>query len=446
MVWPGLAATAFRGPASVSSRDVSDTPEEPHDGDPGRDEGGTGPEEPESAQRGWIDPDDRLWRHPSELAGAAGGAGSGGPGGAETPVFFNAPPDHPYRGVIMVLVSVGAVAAVVAWVVVLLSPASQRSPDGTGSGGDTVAAGAVTTLAGQQLPSAIETVARSMVELEATTAHGTVSLIGVAVAEGGLVATTADVLHGADHLAVVGPAGKLEPASVVATDPSSDVALVGVAEDLPVAQFADETTLAGGAPDYTLSFVPAGGHTVALRSTPGSVVTVGAPIAAGPAAGMPSITSSVAAPSAGPGALLVTADGAVAGILYDASGTGTDASGTGTGTGTGGTTFLPSPLVVGVANDLRSGGRVVPGWLGIAGGDAPGGAGAAVETVAANSPAAAGKLQAGQVVVAVNSLPVHTMAELRARIYVLPPGSAITLSVLDGTGTRAVGVTLGNSS
>ena len=80
------------------------------------------------------------------------------------------------------------------------------------------------------------------------------------------------------------------------------------------------------------------------------------------------------------------------------------------------------------------------------GADAPNDGGAKVETVSAGSPAAGGKLETGQVVVAVNSLPIRTMAELRARIYVLPPGSAVTLSVQEGTGTRAVGVTLGRSS
>lgn len=45
---------------------VSDTPEEPREDEPGPEEGAeTGPDAP---LRGWIDPDDRLWRHPSEIA------------------------------------------------------------------------------------------------------------------------------------------------------------------------------------------------------------------------------------------------------------------------------------------------------------------------------------------------------------------------------------------
>ena len=91
-------------------------------------------------------------------------------------------------------------------------------------------------------------------------------------------------------------------------------------------------------------------------------------------------------------------------------------------------TFLPSDLVVGVADDLRSQNRVVHGWLGVQGTDAPDGAGATVAQVQSGGPAS-GRLQVGQLITAVNATPVRTMAELRARLYVLPPGTAVTLSV-----------------
>jgi hypothetical protein len=38
------------------------------------------------------------------------------------------------------------------------------------------------------------------------------------------------------------------------------------------------------------------------------------------------------------------------------------------------------------------------------------------------------------------------MAELRARIYVLPPGTAVAVSVQGGSGNKVVGITLGASS
>src|ERR1700722_19404466 len=98
---------------------VSDAPEEPEDGAPGPGEGGgSGPDEPDAPLRGWIDPDDRLWRHPSEVAG------SGPP--PNLPFPLNPPPQRQYRNAVMVLVGVGAVVAVVAWVIVLLSPASDH--------------------------------------------------------------------------------------------------------------------------------------------------------------------------------------------------------------------------------------------------------------------------------------------------------------------------------
>ncbi len=403
---------------------MSDTPEEPEEAEPGPEEGAEGaPDGPDAPLRGWIDPDDRLWRHPSEIAP-----------GSEAPLFLNAPQSHPYRGAVMVLVGVGAVMAVAAWVVVLLSPASQRPLRGATT--DTVAAAPLTTLAGAQnaVPAVAQAAGHSMVELQLTTGQGTVALIGVAVAEGGVVATTADLLGGVRRVVMVGPGGKLEPAAVVATDPASDIALVDVPEDLPVAPFADDSSLSGGSPDLTLSFVPDGGTAVALHCTPGSVTDAGSAIASGPAGGMPSITSSPSAPAVAAGDPLLNATGDVVGLLYDPS-PGTSSPGT----------FLPSQLVVGVADDLRSKDKVVHGWLGVSGTDTPDDMGAKVVQVQSNGPAA-GRLQQGQVIVAVDALPVRTMAELRARLYVLPPGAAIAVSVQQGTGTKVVDVTLSASS
>ena len=407
---------------------VSDTPDEPEDGTPGPDEGGGGgQDESDSPLRGWIDPDDRLWRHPSEVAGS---------GPARDVPFVRNPPSRRrnHRNAVMVLVGVGAVMAVVAWVVVLLSPASDH-PVETASQDTAAGGGPLTTLAGVQnaLPAAAAAAGHSVVELQATTTHGTVLLVGVAVAEGGLVATTADLLGGLRRIDMVGPGGKLQGASLVATDKTSDVALVSVPADLPVATFADDNGLDSGTPDMALSFAPADGHAVALRCTIGAVTDVGAAITSGPASTMPSITSSPATPVVLGGEPLLDNDGAVLGILYDPD------------PGSSPVTFLPSDLVVGVADDLRSQERVVHGWLGMQGTNAPDGGGARVAEVQSGGPAS-GVLQVGQLIVAVDSTPVRTMAELRARLYVLPPGTAVTLSVQQPSGPKAVDVTLGTSS
>ena len=413
---------------------VSDTPEEPEDGTSGPGGSGEGaqdglPDDFESPQRGWIDPDDRLWRHPSEVAG---------PGTAPDLRFpLDHPARHPYRNPVMVLVGVGAVMAVVAWVIVLLSPASDHPLDTAGTL-DSGAGGPLTTLAGKQnaLPAAAEAAGHSLVELQANTSHGRVILIGVAVAEGGLVATAADLLDGLQSIVMVGPDGKVQPASIIAMDKTSDVALVDVPEDLPVAPFASDTGLDSGDPDLTLTYVSASGGTHALLCTPGAVTAVGTPIGNGPATTMPAITSSPASPSVIAGEPLLNAQGSVVGMLYD------DASSVGAAAAVP-STFLPSDLVVGVANELRSQNRVVHGWLGVQGADAPDGAGATVAQVTSGGPAA-GRLQVGQLITAVNATPVRSMAELRAVLYVLPPGAAVSLSVQQPAGT--VDVTLGTSS
>jgi S1-C subfamily serine protease len=150
---------------------------------------------------------------------------------------------------------------------------------------------------------------------------------------------------------------------------------------------------------------------------------------------MPCITSTPApnapAPAATAGEPLLNSTGNVVGILYGPGSTEP-------------TTFLPTQLVVGVADDLRSASKVVHGWLGVDGGDVAGG-GALVQTVDASGPAA-GHLQSGDVIHAVNSVPVRTMAELRARLYVLAPGTTVGVSVQEGSTNRVVSVTLGGSS
>ena len=144
---------------------------------------------------------------------------------------------------------------------------------------------------------------------------------------------------------------------------------------------------------------------------------------------MPVITSSGPGVDQEEGDPLLNSTGDVIGILYTSGGT---------------PTFLPTQLVLGVSDDLRSTGRVSHGWLGVKGTNAPAAGGAEVGSVMAGSPAV-GRLSPGEVIVGVESIPVRTMAELRARLYVLPPATTVALSVLDDGVTRVLDVTLSAS-
>jgi S1-C subfamily serine protease len=150
---------------------------------------------------------------------------------------------------------------------------------------------------------------------------------------------------------------------------------------------------------------------------------------------MPAIVSTTSSALAESGDPLLGSNGAVIGLLYNDIHDGNAPSTM---------TFLPSQLVLGVADDLRSAGKVAPGWLGVIGTNASAAPGATVMAVKPGSPAA-GQLVPGEVIVGVNSAPVRSMAELVARLYVLAPNTPVVLSVVEGSVQRVVDVTLGTS-
>ena len=61
--------------------------------------------------------------------------------------------------------------------------------------------------------------------------------------------------------------------------------------------------------------------------------------------------------------------------------------------------------------------------------------------VAPGSPAG-GAPGAGDVIAEMNSVPIRTMADLRGRLYVMPPSTRVALGVHDGPTSDVVDVTL----
>ena len=107
-------------------------------------------------------------------------------------------------------------------------------------------------------------------------------------------------------------------------------------------------------------------------------------------------------------------------------------------TSVSGQTMLATPgwLAAIVSQDLITSGRVVHGWLGITGETTSVSATAtAVEvmSVAAGGAAAKAGVRRGDLIEAVNSRPVRTMSDIVAALYPLPPEVTVVLDVVRGS-------------
>jgi len=151
---------------------------------------------------------------------------------------------------------------------------------------------------------------------------------------------------------------------------------------------------------------------------------------------MPSLSSAPA------GMVFVNSEGQLLGIVTDRKGNRV--------------TDVPAPLAELVGMDIAQNGHFVHGWLGISAKSYPGdvtetsgqppgtasAAGVRVVSVPHNSSGAVAGLQPGDVIAAVDGHAVHSMRDLAAELYVLPPKSAVQLTVDRGSTVRTVKATL----
>src|SRR5580692_943443 len=178
---------------------------------------GGGPEDPEgepeeSGTGGWIPPDARAWRHPSELA-----SGFGPPSSA---VENAAPIPHSRRATVMTVAA--TTAAAISLGVLLLANAAAGPPEETTA--LTVSTAAVTQccrLAPQVAAGTLDAVVSLL-----STRSGRRTGYGVLVGNGGLVATTIRALASQGGVTAATATGQEFHATLVGTDPGSGVALL----------------------------------------------------------------------------------------------------------------------------------------------------------------------------------------------------------------------------
>ena len=356
-------------------------------------------------------PDDRLWRHPSEI-------------GVKRP--------SPRRQLWAVAIASALTASVLSTGLAVLAGNLLDSDGGSASRPiDTTgilpapsegAAGAdVVAIAARVRPA----IAQLKVE-RGRTGSGS----GVMFRSDGHLLTNAHVVDGATSVAVILSTGREIAARVVGSDPDSDTAVVkieggpfpvaelGTTADLKVGQEAiaigSPLGLTGG-PSVTVGVVSALHRTVRTRTGQSlmDMVQTDAPIAPGSSGGA-----------------LLDAGGRVIGITTAVATTDTGAEGFGFAT--------PIDNARSVAEQLIATGKVVTVWLGVEGADLDGATaneldvdgGAIIERVKTDSPAERAGLAPRDVIVALDGKKVTSMGMLAVAVRAHRPGDVLTLDVV----------------
>ncbi|MGA3147419.1 MAG: S1C family serine protease [Acidimicrobiales bacterium] len=421
--------------------------DEDDQGGSGRDpEDGRWDESDGESLRGWIHPDDRLWRHPSEAGRDPARAGPvptasqpAGQGRSTAPWVFGGAT----ACVVVALVTAGLVMAATG------ADQSPKSRTVYLVGTPTTDPGLGQTAGHATLEAMVASVRPSTVVLRIHRGGRVSSTTGLVAESGGIIVTPSQGLTGARSITAIEPDGTREQAALVGTDPTSGLAVLRIDDDLPAATF-DDDDLPVGAVAVAATLEPRS----KARSTPSSLVYAGTVVSTGQASGTGTETTSFSATMVRAplvrddlGCPLVAADGHVIGMLELTEGKGNSAM----------AVFLPSELVLGVALQLVESGTVEHGWVGIQASDAGATAttadrtmvasastsdGARVDSVEVDSPASMAGLEPGDVITAIDGYPVQSAAELRSRLYPDPPGTDLAVTFERGGTTAEVSVVM----
>ena len=248
----------------------------------------------------------------------------------------------------------------------------------------------------------------------------------VAVFPGGYLATNDHVIGRAKKIKVRLNNGRIFAAEIVGRDAMTDIALIKVPIDLPVASLGPEPAL--------------GDRVCAIGNLFGLGLSVTCGVASAlhrTGTGFNEIedfiqTDAVVNPG-GSGGALVDGDGRLIGLVSAIFTKDTDAN--------IGVNFASSmKLVLRVVRDLKDHGRVIRGMPGLSVRDlsedeleATGGA--AIDRISRGGPAFEAGLQVGDIITAVGARPVRRASDLPSALYMFRPGDSVDITFIRG-GTR----------
>jgi putative serine protease PepD len=280
---------------------------------------------------------------------------------------------------------------------------------------------------------------------------------GVVLTEDGFVLTNNHVVAesgDAGTVQVRTSDGTLYDATVVGTDPASDLAVLRLvdADGLSPATFADsedvqvgDVAVAIGAPlglsnTVTDGIISATNRAVATGSTQDDATVIDA------------LQTDAAINPGNSGGALVNGAGEVIGINTAIATVASGIPGSQSQSGNIGVGFaIPSNTAERIAKEIIETGKATRAYLGVSartaadGENSEVGTGAEIVTVEADSAAGQAGLQVGDVVTAVGDRPVTTSTELTAAVRSHAPGEEVSLTVRRGDQTRTAQVTLGST-
>ena len=261
---------------------------------------------------------------------------------------------------------------------------------------------------------------------------------GIVLTKSGEVLTNNHVIRGATAITVIVPAtGKRYSASVLGYDINDDVALLKVsgATNLAVATRGNSATLRVGAVTTAVGNANGGGK---LVITKGRVTALNRTITVSDDQGGRTLLRGLIRTSArlvpgDSGGPLLDAAGRVIGV--DSAGSATFALETSDGYA------IPINKALTLVEQMEAGktsalvhiGKTA--FLGMSVADRNGG-GVAVQSVVSGLPAANAGIAQGDVVTALDSTPVNSLADLRSALFLHHPGDAVTISFTDTVGNQ----------
>lgn len=267
---------------------------------------------------------------------------------------------------------------------------------------------------------------------------------GIVIGPGGEVLTNNHVIEGATDITAVSLANSVSyPVDVIGFDRGSDIALIRLrGAELPMANLGTSSTVAVGDPIAAIG--NSNGPGAPPSYAPGAVTQLGASVRASDESGGGSrelfdlIRVAADIRPGDSGGPLVNSAGQVVGVTVAATLTYR------MGGVTGGEGFaIPIDRAMAIANQIRSG---VPSdsihlgdsaFIGVAIADAPpfgGPAGAVVRQVLPDTPASRIGLFGGDLITAVDGIPVNTAADLSNLMDRRRPGDTVTLTWIDRAG------------